>query len=137
MNKMSPIVHFELPYNDGGRIVEFYEKAFGWQSEMLGPKMGNYIITATSETDEKTKFPLKPGMINGGFFEKTKDVQHPSVVVGVDDIRESMKKVEEAGGKILGGQKAGEPDDIPGIGQYISFTDTEGNRVGMIQPVPM
>jgi predicted enzyme related to lactoylglutathione lyase len=29
----------------------------------------------------------------------------------------------------------GEPMDIPGIGLYVSFFDTEGNRVGMIQPV--
>ena len=46
-----------------------------------------------------------------------------------------MKKVEEVGGKILGGAwKQGEPDDIPGVGLYISFIDTEGNRVSMIQP---
>lgn len=30
----------------------------------------------------------------------------------------------------------GEPMDIPGVGQYVSFTDTEGNRVSMLQPVP-
>ena len=30
----------------------------------------------------------------------------------------------------------GEPMMIPGVGQYISFFDTEGNRVSMLQPVP-
>ncbi len=24
--------------------------------------------------------------------------------------------------------------EIPGVGQYVSFTDTEGNRVSMLQP---
>jgi len=47
-----------------------------------------------------------------------------------------MKRVEEAGGKVLVGQKPGEPDDIPGVGLYASFIDTEGNRVGMLQPSP-
>jgi predicted enzyme related to lactoylglutathione lyase len=28
----------------------------------------------------------------------------------------------------------GEPVEIPGIGQYVAFTDTEGNRVSMLQP---
>jgi len=28
----------------------------------------------------------------------------------------------------------GEPMEIPGIGQYVSFTDTEGNRVSVLQP---
>ncbi len=29
----------------------------------------------------------------------------------------------------------GEPMDIPGIGRYVSFTDPEGNRVSMLQPL--
>ncbi|MGA8265647.1 MAG: hypothetical protein WB779_14485 [Ignavibacteriaceae bacterium] len=49
--------------------------------------------------------PKEAGMINGGFYQKTKEAidQHPSPVISVDDIRESMKKVEEAGGKVIGG----------------------------------
>jgi predicted enzyme related to lactoylglutathione lyase len=43
-----------------------------------------------------------------------------------------MKVLERAGGKVLG-----EPWDIPGVGLYVSFLDTEGNRVGMIQPSNM
>ena len=81
--------------------------------------------------------PRNPGAINGGFFEKSKDNQNPSVVIAVKDIRKAMKKVADAGGKVLGGQKPGEPDDISGIGLYISFTDSEGNRVGMLQPKEM
>jgi predicted enzyme related to lactoylglutathione lyase len=30
----------------------------------------------------------------------------------------------------------GEPMEIPGVGQYVSFIDTEGNRVSMLQPIP-
>ena len=71
------------------------------------------------------------------FFAKTKDNQYPSVVIAVDDIKEAMKKVKEAGGKVLGGSYApGEPDDILGVGLYVSFVDTEGNRVSLLQPAP-
>jgi predicted enzyme related to lactoylglutathione lyase len=56
------------------------------------------------------------------------------VVIAVDDIKAAMKKVKEAGGKVLGGQKPGEPDAIPGVGLYASFVDTEGNRVSLLQP---
>lgn len=38
-----------------------------------------------------------------------------------------MRKVVEAGGEVLG-----EPTEIPGIGQYVSFLDTEGNRCSML-----
>jgi hypothetical protein len=75
----------------------------------------------------------KPGAINGGFFPKKPDWpdQYPSIVIAVDDIKKAMKKISDAGGKVLG-----EPMEIPGIGQYISITDTEGNRVSMLQPFP-
>lgn len=132
MNKMNPVVHFEMPAEDSKRMVDFYAQTFGWQANQLGPEMGNYVIVITTESDKNG--PKKPGIINGGFFKKTKDNQYPSVVIAVDDIRESMKKIEEAGGKVLGGQKPGELDDIPGVGLYASFVDTEGNRVGMLQP---
>jgi hypothetical protein len=49
----------------------------------------------------------------------------------VDDITRSAEKVIAAGGKLLG-----EPMMIPGVGQYVSFVDPEGNRVSMLQPIP-
>lgn len=133
MKKMNPVVHFEMPYEDGQRMADFYLKTFGWQPTMLGAEMGNYVVVATGETDENQMLK-EPGRINGGFFKKTKPDQGVSVVIAVDDIHAAMKEVEAAGGKVLGGQKPGEPDDISGIGLYVSFTDTEGNRVGMLQP---
>jgi uncharacterized protein len=120
-----------MPANDRERVAAFYTRAFGWQTQLLGPEMGDYVLATTTESDDNG--PTKPGAINGGFFPKKEDwpAQYPSVVISVDEIGESMKKVEEAGGKVLG-----DPMEIPGIGQYVSFFDTEGNRVGMLQPVP-
>ena len=105
--------------------------AFGWQAQMLGQDMGNYVVVTTTETDESG--PKTPGRINGGFYPKRADwpAQHPSVVIAVDDIAKAMKKVTDAGGRVLG-----EPMEIPGVGQYVSFFDTEGNRVSMLQPIP-
>jgi uncharacterized protein len=40
--------------------------------------------------------------------------------------------VNDAGGKVLG-----EPMLIPGIGDYVSFYDTEQNRVSILQPLSM
>jgi uncharacterized protein len=121
---MNPVVHFEMPYENRERMVTFYGSAFGWQTQMLGEDMGQYVIATTTETDEQG--PKTPGAINGGFFQKRSDRpgQHPSVVIAVDDIQEAVRKVTDAGGKVLGN-----PLEIPGVGQYVSFTDTEGNRV--------
>lgn len=135
--KMNPVVHFEMPYEDANRVSGFYEKAFGWKPQMLGLEMGNYVLVSTCEVDPETHFPKKPGMINGGLFPKTKDNKYPSLVIAVDDIKEAMKNLTEAGGKVIGGSKPGEPDEIPGVGLYIAFTDTEGNRVSLLQPKGM
>ena len=112
-------------------MAKFYTAAFGWKTQLLGPEMGDYVTVATTESDDNG--PKKPGAINGGFYPKKADwpAQYPSVVIAVDDIKGSMKKVSDAGGKILG-----DPMDIPGIGKYVSFFDTEGNRVSMLQPLP-
>ena len=135
---MNPVVHFEMPAEDRQRMADFYTNAFGWKTNILGPEMGGYVTVATGEVDENGR-PKNPGNINGGFYQKTEDpISHaPSVVIAVDDIREGMKKVKEAGGTIIGASKPGEPDNIPGVGWYISFKDTEGNRVSLLQPAPM
>ena len=128
---MNPVVHFEMPYDNRERMAKFYGTAFGWQTQMLGEDMGNYVLATTTETDDK--IPKRPGAINGGFFPKNPDwpAQHPSIVIAVDDLAESIRKIEDAGGKVLG-----EPMEIPGVGLYVSFTDTEGNRVSLLQPIP-
>ena len=128
---MDPVVHFEMPYENPERLVKFYTQAFGWRMQMLGKEMSDYVIAATTETDENGRVK-RPGVINGGFFPKKPDwpAQYPSVVIAVDDIKDAMNRIIRAGGKILG-----EPIQIPAIGQYVSFTDTEGNRVSILQPL--
>ena len=138
---MSPVVHFEMGYKDKDRMVKFYESVFGWKTQGMGQEMGNYVVAYTGESDEKTGRPKEPGFINGGFYAKTDNPSShaPSVVVSVDDIKAAMKEIESGGGKILGamdekGNKTMEPMMIPGVGLWISFEDTEGNRVSLLQP---
>jgi uncharacterized protein len=128
---MNPVVHFEMPYDDRERMAKFYGSAFGWQTQLLGEDMGNYVLATTTETDEAG--PKTPGAINGGFFPKQPDwpAQHPSIVIAVDNITDAVGRVTAAGGRVLG-----EPMEIPGVGHYVSFIDTEGNRVSMLQPIP-
>jgi len=120
-----------MPYDDRERMAGFYESVFGWKTQMLGEDMGHYVLATTTETDEKG--PKEPGTINGGFYKKRPEpgMQNTIIVIAVDDINKSIKNVDHAGGKLIG-----DIMEIPGVGKYISFTDTEGNRVGMLQPIP-
>ena len=130
---MNPVVHFEMPFEDAGRVAKFYSAVFGWKMQPQGAQMGDYVLARTTESD-RDGWPKKVGRINGGFFPRKPDwpAQFPSVVISVDDIKAHMAKVREAGGQVLG-----DPMAIPGVGDYVSFIDSEGNRVSLIQPLPM
>lgn len=128
---MDPVVHFEMPYENQKRMTKFYESAFGWKMQILGEDMGNYVLATTTETAERG--PSNSGGIDGGFYPKNPALpaQYPSLVISVQNINSSMKQVTDAGGKVLG-----EPMQIAGVGTYVSFFDTEGSRVSMLQPIP-
>jgi len=130
---MNPVVHFEMAADDGKRMSEFYTNVFGWKTQQFGPEMGNYIVAQTTKTGEKGMVQT-PGAINGGFYPKLDDptLNYPSVVISVGDIHKSIVKIKNSGGEVLG-----EPHEIPGIGIYVSFIDTEGNRCSILQPLSM
>jgi predicted enzyme related to lactoylglutathione lyase len=130
---MNPVTHFEMPYDSPDRVAKFYKDAFGWKMKNMGEQMGGYVLATTAESGTDGR-PKKGGTINGGYFAKKPDwpAQVPSVVIAVDDLVKAMDKVTAAGGRVLG-----EPMDIPGVGGYVSFEDTEGNRVSLLQPLPM
>lgn len=126
---MNPVVHFEMPTEDNARVKKFYETAFGWKMIQTGPDMGNYLLANTSPLD-KDNMHIHKGAINGGFYKKGEFGTIPHVVISVDDLDKHMKIVKKAGGAIQG-----KPVDIPGIGKFVMFKDTEDNQVGMLEAI--
>jgi predicted enzyme related to lactoylglutathione lyase len=126
----NPVVHFEMPYKDAKRVKEFYKQAFGWGMNDTGEDMGGYVVAQTAETDEN-QMVKTPGTINGGFYDlnMAQASPQPSVVISVDDLDQAMQAIKDAGGEVLS-----EPQEIPGIGMWAVFKDSEGNRVSILQP---
>ena len=129
---MNPVVHFEIPYSNAKQLCDFYSFCFGWKLTPLGEASGNYILAQTAVSDVKPGVPS--GSIDGGLYPVKPEwpAQYPSIVIGVEDIQASMSKITQRGGKVLG-----EPILIPNFGQYVAFTDPEGNRSSLIQPIGM
>ena len=125
---MDPVIHFEMPAEDTERIRKFYENAFGWQTTPLGPEASDFVLAFTIETDEETRMPKKRGAINGGFYKKTEPDQRTRLTILVEDIQEAIKKVESAGGTLVG-----EVQEMPGVGLFALFTDPEGNLLTLNQ----
>jgi len=117
---------------DRERVAQFYSNVFGWQTQLMGPEFGDYVLATTTESNEAG--PLKPGAINGGFFPRSADMpaQHPSVVIAVEDVQASIEKVRQAGGTLMG-----EPMDIPGTGRMAIAVDPCGGTFGLWQSAGM
>lgn len=70
---MNPVIHFEMPYEDGKRVARFYEQVFGWRMDQLGKEMNNYILASTAkphDTRDTAMKDLARGAIDGGFLKK-------------------------------------------------------------------
>ncbi|MEN4016918.1 MAG: VOC family protein [Methanobacterium sp.] len=116
---MPRIVHFEIPADDPERAVKFYEKVFGWEIEKW--EGGEYWLITTGPDEE-------PG-INGAIMPKEEGNDMVRNSIEVDSFDEFKEKIESEGGKMLM-----EKTQIPGIGDWALFQDTEGNISGMLEP---
>jgi hypothetical protein len=121
---MGRVVHFEITADDVARAQKFY-KIFDWDimdADMPGLPSMQYLIAKTGEGD-----PGTDGAIMSRQFRPD-----PTIIwISVDDLDEMIRKVNAAGGKVVG-----EKQTVPGIGDTVYIKDTEGNTVGMIQPLP-
>jgi hypothetical protein len=117
-----------MPYQDQKRVAKFYQQVFGWKMDKTSAEYGGYVTAQTAETDEN-RMVKTPGTINGGFYDKNTPQASamPSVVIAVDDMPAAIKSITAAGGKIVS-----QPQEIPKIGMWAVFTDSEGNRVSIM-----
>lgn len=125
---MNSVVHFEIAADNPNRAKKFYGDVFDWEFAQMDDKYGNYIMAHTAPTDKEGMIQ-KMGAINGGIMKKDKTAKQTILTLGVDDLKETLKKVEGNGGKVLS-----EAMEIPNVGLYARVQDTEGNVVSLMQP---
>jgi predicted enzyme related to lactoylglutathione lyase len=112
----NPLVHFEFMVSDVEKSKAFYGKVFDWKFEI--DKSMDYVMISTGKD---------PG---GGMMKKPDEA--PSFALSeyfmVNDIEETLKKVESAGGK------RGIPKmEIPNMGWWAMFFDPDGIPVMIYQ----
>jgi predicted enzyme related to lactoylglutathione lyase len=109
---MASIEHFEIPADDVGRAQAFYTKVFGFTYEPWGDDMGMLMTGADG--------------INGDIHQRG-IAPHPTVVITVDSLEDTLAAVVAAGGEQVGEIEA-MSDDM----RYVYFKDTEGNIIGAV-----
>lgn len=117
------IVHFEVPYDDAERARAFYSGLFGWELQWL-PDMDYTMVTTGPMSDQGR--PTEPGYINGGMAKREGPLEHPVVVIDVDDIDATLAAVGEQGGSTVVPRQ---PVGDMGFAAY--FRDCEGNLMGL------
>lgn len=128
---MNSVVHFEIPSEDKARAKKFYAKAFGWEfSDMEVGEGETYTGAITTETDDETYMPKKAGAINGAIFTRDEKLVNPVITIDVNSIEDAFEKIEAAGG-----QKLIEKGEVPEMGYYAYFKDSEGNVMGLWQTI--
>ncbi len=114
------IVHVELSAKDRKALSKFYQDVFGWEVE---------------HEDQMNYTTFRAGEGVGGGFNPVSD-QNPAgtvtVYINTDNVTNSLKAVEEAGGTILVPES-----DIPGMGKFGLFRDPQGNMIGLFMANPM
>ena len=108
-------VHFEIPAQDTGRAQDFYKNLFGWEFQAFeGPQ--EYHMARVTDDSGSAVFPGDTGAIR--------------VYFDVDDINAGAARLKELGGN------ADEPMPVPGMGWFVTGSDTEGNPLGLWQTDP-
>lgn len=124
---MDAVSHFEIAVDDKEKAKQFYATVFGWQTmDMDMGGAGTYTLALTTEVDEQTQMPTKPGAINGAIIERTDKLTAPVVTINVASIDDALGKVTGAGGTVVAGKQ-----EIPGMGAYAYVSDVSGNVIGI------
>lgn len=133
---MNRIIHFEIQADEPEQVAKFYRSVFGWEiNEWVLPGFemkdeDRYWIVITGAEGEPgingglvfRHGPRAPGRLSANAFFCT---------IGVADLDKFVRKVTDAGGKIVVTRMA-----IRGVGWWVSCLDPEGNQFGMMQEDP-
>ncbi len=130
---MGNIAYFEIPAEDIERAKKFYKTVFGWDIRNI-PMEGvppDYQSVMTGKPENVKGNNYEMSQLNSGGMMKRMFPEQPIMnYVKVDNIDETLKIVKESGGMMFG-----EKNKIPNIGIIAFIKDSEGNILGLWQPV--
>ncbi len=116
----------ELMTRNVKKAKDFYKKTLGWtyEDKPMGEMYGTYTIAKAGGEMVGGMFTMEGPMFEGqpeGWF----------TYVAVDNLEKRLKKVKEAGGKVLR-----EPWDVPGVGRIAIVQAPGGAAQGWMVPAP-
>ncbi|MGN6823202.1 MAG: VOC family protein [Candidatus Nitrosocosmicus sp.] len=121
---MPTVEYFQIPADDISRAKEFYNKVFGWEMQKWNNSENSeqeYWMFQTKDDEGN------PGL--GGGLMKRQSSQHTVTnFITVSSIEEYSSNIEQSGGKVIMPKT-----EIPNMGFFAVFLDTENNMFGIFE----
>jgi uncharacterized protein len=118
---MPTVEYFQIPADDISRAKEFYNKVFGWEMQKWNDSEQEYWMFQTKDDEGN------PGL--GGGLMKRQSPQHTVTnFITVSSIEEYSSNIEQSGGKVIMPKT-----EIPNMGFFAVFLDTENNMFGIFE----
>jgi predicted enzyme related to lactoylglutathione lyase len=110
------ICYLEIPANKAEDAAAFYSNIFGWKVRQRGD--GNLAFDDS-------------GSVSGTWVKEADRTpeERVRVYIMVDNIAESLKQIQAAGGTVLTPRK----DIGPSMGAFAAFADPVGNEFGLYE----
>lgn len=121
---MPTVQHFEIPADDVNRAQEFYKKVFGWSMQKTSNPENpdkDYWHFDTKDNDGNKG-------LSGGMMKRQAPEHTVTNYITVSSIEQYQSKIEQHGGKIMI-----KKTEIPNMGYFTIFTDSENNMFGLFE----
>ena len=130
---MANIAYFEIPADDMERAKKFYKTVFGWDIRRIPmegvPPDYQSVMTGDAVTIKGPNYEMSQ-LNSGGMMKRAFPEQKITNYVQVESLEDALNIVKENGGK-----QFRDTVNIPNVGRITIIEDTEGNLLGLWQPV--
>jgi predicted enzyme related to lactoylglutathione lyase len=113
---MPAFIHMDIAADEPERAARFYNRVFGWTISKLEGPMPYWLVTPKSG----------PG---AGIAQRDQPWQSVTPTIEVESADDYAARVVAEGGTILVPKTS-----IPGVGELVTFRDTEGNVFAILEP---
>jgi predicted enzyme related to lactoylglutathione lyase len=120
---MPAVYHFDIPIDDANRAQQFYRNVFGWDMKKVENQVDPKVELWMCETEDENG---KKG-VTGGMMKRD---TLPTVTnyVLVNSIDQYISKINKSGGRVTV-----QRTEIPNVGFYAMFLDSENNLFGLFE----
>lgn len=119
---MPRFVHIDTSAENPERAAAFYRQAFGWTVTRLDGPMPYWLVAVDADD---------PNAMGAGIGQRTEPWQSTVPTIDVASADEAATAIVATGGSIVIPKTP-----IPDVGQLVTFRDTEGNVMAILEGAP-